>query len=601
MTVLKKNIHRKKVGNMVDVRRGTTFVRDLSHDSDRYLHAKDAFPTEQNKLRIIPLGGSEEIGGRNMTVLEYGQDIILVDIGLKFPEEDQPGIDYLIPNPTYLKGKEKRIRGVFITHGHMDHIGGVPQVMSMIGNPPIYGAPLTMALIQKRHMDNPTLPPLNAHVINHEDPMKFGCFEVTFLHINHSIPDSRALYIKTPEGNIFHTGDFKFDHSPLGEKVADIGKFARLGNEGIMLLMSDSTGSMKKGHGLSETTIQGNIDSIFKQAKGKVIAATFSSLLNRIHQVIKISEEYGRKVAIEGYSMRTNVQIARELGYFKLNPRTIISPQEAIKLPPEKLTIICTGAQGESNAALMRIANREHRFFRVEKGDTVIFSSSVIPGNESSVQGLKDIIARQKANIIHYQMMDIHAGGHAPKEDLKFLLTLMKPKFLMPIYGDFSALKAHADIALEYGMKQDQILLSDNGRVLELSNGEARVTRNKVPSYDMMVDGLGVGDLRDVVIRDRQLMSQDGMITVIGLVKAYEGKLVQAPEIISKGFVYMKSSGKLIGEIQQKVTEIIERKCLPGSGFNDEYVKKAITDELGAYLYAKTKRRPMILPVVVAV
>ncbi len=586
--------------NETTIKRGTTFIRDLSQESDRYLNTKPSFPkSDKPTLRIIPLGGSEEIGGRNMTVIEYGKDIIAVDLGLKFPEEDQPGIDYIVPNPTYLRDKLDNLRAVLITHGHMDHIGGVPQVMSMIGNPPIYATPLTMAMMHRRQSENTSLPPLNGHVVKHGETLRFGVFKVTFLHINHSIPDSAALKIETPEGVILHTGDFKIDETPLGEEPADLDMYRRIGDEGVLLLLSDSTGAQKPGTAISETTIQTNLDTIFEGAKGRVIAATFSSMLNRLQQIIKISEKYGRKVVVEGFSMRTNLQLLKDLGYTDFNEKVIISAQEALKMPPEKVTILCTGSQGEDNAALMRIANKEHRFFHVDKGDTVIFSSSVIPGNEGSIQKLKDLLARQRARIIHYKMMDVHVGGHAPREDLKRMLELIRPKYIQPIYGDFYSLKLHGDIAKELGMDRDHILLTDNGRVVEVLNGEARVTKERVPAHNLMVDGLGVGDLREVVIRDRQHMAQDGMITVIVLVDPKTGKVIQDPEVISKGFVYMKSSFKLVQAIQKEVRAIVEGKISEGSGPNQEYIKRAITEQLGEFIFEKTQRRPMVLPTVI--
>lgn len=582
------------------IKRGTTFIRDLSHESDRYLNTKPSFPkSDKPTLRIIPLGGSEEIGGRNMTVIEYGKDIIAVDVGLKFPEEDQPGIDYIVPNPQYLRDKLDNLRAVLITHGHMDHIGGVPQVMSMIGNPPIYATPLTMAMMHRRQSENTTLPPLNGHVVKHGETLRFGVFTVTFLHINHSIPDSAALKIETPEGVILHTGDFKIDETPLGEEPADLDMYRQIGDEGVMLLLSDSTGAQKPGTAISETTIQTNLDTIFEGAKGRVIAATFSSMLNRLQQIIKISEKYGRKVVVEGFSMRTNLQLLKDLGYTDFNQKVIISAQEALKMPPEKVTILCTGSQGEDNAALMRIANKEHRFFQVDKGDTIIFSSSVIPGNEGSIQKLKDQLARQRARIIHYKMMDVHVGGHAPREDLKRMLELIRPKYIQPIYGDFYSLKLHGEIAKELGMDRDHILLTDNGRVVEVRDGEARVTTERVPAHNLMVDGLGVGDLREVVIRDRQHMAQDGMITVIVLVDPKTGKVTQDPEVISKGFVYMKSSFKLVQTIQNEVRKIVESKISQGSEPNQEYIKRAITEQLGEFIFEKTQRRPMVLPTVI--
>lgn len=581
-------------------RRGVSFLKDLSHESDRYLHTQPPFE-EGTPVRIIPLGGSEEIGGRNMTVIEYGKDIIIVDMGLKFPEEDQPGIDYLIPNPSYLKGKEDKIRGVVITHGHMDHIGAVPQVMGMIGNPPIYATPLTMAMMQRRQAEHVTAPKLNGHVVRPGEQIRLGCFTVDILHINHSIPDSTALKIQTPEGTLVHTGDFKIDKEPMGEEPADLQLYRSIGDEGVDILLSDSTDVRKPGSAVSETTIHNNIDAIFEQAEGRVLVALFSSALNRLQQIINISEKYGRYVVTEGYSMRNNIQIIQELNYAHFSPKVIISPQEAQKLPPEKVTILCTGSQGEDKAALMRIANKEHRFFQIEKGDTVIFSSSVIPGNEGSIQHLKDLISRQRAKIIHYRMMDVHVGGHAPQADLKLMLELIRPRYLQPIYGDFHSLRMHKDMAVSVGMDPNHVLLTDNGRVVELYQGQARVTTERVPAHNMMVDGLGVGDLHEIVIRDRQHMAQDGIITAIVVIDKNKRKVLQDPEIISKGFVYMKSSYKLIETIQHKVREIAESKMSKDMDPNEDYIKKAIQEELGSFLYEKTHRRPMILPALMEV
>lgn len=584
-----------------EIKRGTTFVTDLSHKSDEYLNAKEPFKTKDNLLKIIPLGGSEEIGGRNMTVIEYGKDILVIDIGMKFPEEDQPGVDYIIPNPSYLKGKEDNIRAVLITHGHMDHIGGVSQVMSMIGNPPIYAPALPLAMMQRRQSEFTTVPPLNGKPIKLNEKLKFGVFTVTFLHINHSIPDSTMIKIETPEGVILHTGDFKIDATPLGEEPADLEMYRKIGDEGVLVLLSDSTSASRPGKVTSEMTIQNNIDHIFENATGKIIVTTFSSTLNRIQQMIHLSEKYNRKVVIEGFSMKTNVQILHEIGYAHFSPQTVISAQEARNIPPENLTIICTGAQGDERSALTRMANREHRNFHIEKGDTVVFSSSVVPGNEESVQKVKDAIARQRAHIIHYKMMEVHVSGHAQRDDLKQLLDLIRPKYLQPIYGDFYSLKSHRDLALEVGMKKDNILLTDNGRIIEIYKGEARVTTEKVNASTMMVDGLGVGDLKEVVIRDRQSLAQDGIVTVVALVDFKQGKLIREPEIISKGFVHIQTSTKLIQSIQVRVQEYIEKKLSHGEDQSIEYIQQSIREDLGLFLFRTTHRRPMIIPVIIEI
>jgi ribonuclease J len=588
--------------NNSKMKRGTTFVKDLSHKANQYLNAKEPFDTKDNILKIIPLGGSEEIGGRNMTVIEYGKDILVIDIGMKFPEEDQPGIDYIIPNPSYLKGKEDNIRAVLITHGHMDHIGGVSQVMSMIGNPPIYAPALPLAMMQRRQGEFTTLPSLNGHVAKLNEKLRFGVFTVTFLHINHSIPDSTMIKIETPEGVILHTGDFKIDATPVGEAPADLEMYKKIGDDGVLLLLSDSTSASRPGRLVSEMTIQNNIDHIFENATGKIIVTTFASTLNRIQQMINLSEKYNRKVVIEGFSMKTNVQILHEIGYAKFSPQTLITAQEASKMPPENLTIICTGAQGDERSALTRMANKEHRNFNIEPGDTVVFSSSVVPGNEESVQKIKDALAKQRANIIHYKMMEIHVSGHAQKDDLKQLLEIIRPKYLQPIYGDFYALKSHSDLAQEVGMSRDNILLTDNGRVIQVYKGEARVTTEKVNASNMMVDGLGVGDLKEIVIRDRQTLAQDGILTIVILLNLQQAKIVRDPEIVSKGFVHIQTSTKLLDSIKEKVKENIEQKLAKGGEDQSiEYLQQAIREDLGLFLFKTTHRRPMIIPMIIEV
>jgi ribonuclease J len=469
----------------------------------------------------------------------------------------------------------------------------------MIGNPPIYALPLPLAMMHRRQSEYTTVPPLNGNVVKIGEKMKFGVFSVTFHHINHSIPDSATVKIETPEGTIIHTGDFKIDATPLGEDPADLELYRKIGDEGVLLLLSDSTSVSKPGHAISETTIQHNIDEIFEHATGKMIITTFSSALNRIKQIITLSEKYNRKVVIEGFSMKTNIQILHEIGYAQFSPQTMISAQEAKNIPPENLTIICTGAQGDERSALTRMANREHRIFHIEKGDTVVFSSSVVPGNEDSVQKVKDALARQRAKIIHYKMLDVHVGGHAQREDLRLMLELIRPKYLQPIEGDFYSLKTHRDLALETGMSEENILLTDNGRVVQVYKGEARVTTEQVNASTMMVDGLGVGDLKEIVIRDRQSLAQDGILTIVTLVDFNRSQLVQDPEILSKGFVYMQTSTKLMETIQQQVRHLIEKKISGESRPSIEYIEQSIRDELGVFLFKTTQRRPMIIPVII--
>ena len=558
-------------------------------------------PTKkQKKLRIIPLGGLEEVG-RNMTLFEYGNDIIIIDMGLQFPEEDMPGIDYIIPNIKYLKGKEKNIKGVFITHGHMDHIGAIPHLMPRLGNPPMFTAALTAGIIKKKQEDYPNTSPLNIKVVNFESRVNLGNFRVEFFHVNHNIPDVLGMAIYTPEGLVIHTGDFKFDHSPTTDKPADIGRIAQLGSQNVLTLMSDSTGAEHPGHSVSEQEIQKTIDGIISKAKGRIIVATFSSLISRIQQIITISEKYGRKVAIDGYSMRTNIEIANKLGYLKIRRGTLIRPEQMKNYPDDKVSLMCTGAQGEGRAVLMRIVNKEHRHVQIKKADTVIFSSSVVPGNERTVQNLKDQLYRQGADVVHYKMMDVHVGGHAQIEDLKMMINLIKPKFFMPIHGNYYMLRLHANIAENLGIPPANTIVAGNGNVVEFTKNSAAITKEKIPSNYVMVDGLGVGDVGNIVLRDRQQMSEDGMFTIVIVADSKTGKIVGSPDIISRGFIYMKGSTELVKETKNKVIEIVNKKAAPEHDANWAYVKDNIRDQIGQFLFNKTERRPMILPVVIEV
>ena len=554
----------------------------------------------QKKLRIIPLGGLEEVG-RNMTLFEYDRDIIIVDMGLQFPEEDMPGIDYIIPNIKYLKGKEQNIKGVFITHGHMDHIGAIPHIMPRIGNPPMFTAALTAGIIKKKQEDYPNVSPLNIKVVNFESIVNLGNFKVEFFHVNHNIPDVLGMAIYTPEGLIIHTGDFKFDHSPTTDKPADIGRIAQLGSQGVLALMSDSTGAEHPGHSVSEQEIQKTIDGIISKAKGRIIVATFSTLISRIQQIITISEKYGRKVAIDGYSMRTNIEIANNLGYLKIRRGTLIRPEQMKNYPDNEVSLMCTGAQGEGRAVLMRIVNKEHKCVQIRKADTVIFSSSVVPGNERTVQNLKDQLYRQGADVVHYKMMDVHVGGHAQIEDLKMMINLIKPKFFIPIHGNYYMLRLHANIAENLGIPSTNTIVAGNVNVVELTKDSAGITKEKIPANYVMVDGLGVGDVGNIVLRDRQQMSEDGMFTIVIVADSKTGRIVGSPDIISRGFIYMKGSTELIKETKNKVIEIVNKKAAPEHDANWAYVKDNIRDQIGQFLFNRTERRPMILPVVIEV
>ena len=572
---------------------------DASRGRSRVKTITTKTPAKQ-QLRIVPLGGVEEVG-RNMMFLEYGNDIVIIDMGLQFPEENMPGIDFIIPNTAYLEEHKDRIRGVVITHGHFDHIGAISYVAHRLGNPPIFAMPLTRGIILKRHEDFSHLPKLNMHELKAEQELNLGVFRLEFFHVNHNIFDTVGVVGYTPEGIGCHTADFKFDNNPVGDKPADYAKMAELSRKGVLLLMSDSTGAKDPGHSISEQTIMENLEDIFEHTKGRIITATFASLVSRIQQLIWLAEKFGRKVVIDGYSMRNIVALARELGYIKVQKDTFVDIKEAHHYTEDKLLFIVTGAQGEAHAALMRIIRREHRFVRLQKGDTVVFSSSAIPGNERSIQNMQDIIYRQGARVFHYQMMDIHAGGHAKAEDLKLMINLMRPKFFMPIHGNYFMLRIHADLAESVGIPSENIVIPSNGNVVELTSESVAIAKETVPANYVFVDGLGVGDVKEIVLRDRQAMANDGMFVVVALVDAKTGKVKGSPDIISRGFIYLKESQQLLHEARGVTRRIIEEITTQMHPINAQYLREELRDKLGLFLFQKTSRRPMVLPVVIEV
>jgi ribonuclease J len=551
-----------------------------------------------DRLRIAVLGGNEEVG-RNMTMIEYGNDIILIDMGLQFPDEDMPGVDFIIPNVSCLKGKERNVRGVIITHAHLDHIGGIPYIMPMIGNPPIFSTDLTCAIIKKRQEDHRDKPPLNLNVIKSNDVLRLGSFTIEFFGVAHSVPSSMGVIVNTPCGIIVHTGDFKIDHNASAHQETD--KMVKLGERNVLALLVDSTNASKPGRQITETVIQHNIDEIIANAKGRVIIGTFSSMIARVGQIIKACERQGRKVAVEGFSMKSNIMIAQELGYMNIQKGTLIETKEAVKLPREKVAIICTGAQGEERAVLMRIANREHSLLEIEPGDTVVFSSSVIPGNERSVQRVKDTLYREGADVVHYQMMDVHAGGHAQQDDLIEAHQMIKPKYIVPIEGHYAFLMEHQKAAIRGGFAKDHIFIADNGQIIEFDkqrNGQ--LTNKKLDTSYVFVDGLGVGDTNHVVLRDRQELAGDGVVVALALVNQKTGELIQMPDLISRGFIHMKNNEDLILQARKKVAFALKDKD-PRASANASYLKDKVRDELGDFLFHKTQRRPMILPIIVEV
>jgi ribonuclease J len=472
--------------------------------------------------------------------------------------------------------------------------------MGPLGNPPLFTGRLSAGLIQKRQREYRHAPKLNIQIINEHSRLQLGKYRVEFFGVNHNIPDSFAVVVHTPLGTLIHTGDFKIDKTPVNDKPMDLDHVRQLGERGVLCLMADSTNAEQPGLQMSESEVGVQLEKLFSQSKGRIIIGTFASLISRIQQIITIAKKYNRRVGIIGRSMRDNVELTHSLGYLTIPPGVLVEEDQIAHMPDHQLVLLCTGAQGEERAALMRAAMAEHPLLDVKKGDTVIFSSSVVPGNERTVQTLKDSFARKGATIVHYKFMDIHAGGHAHQEDLKFFLSLMKPKFFIPIEANRYMLALHGKLAQEMGMSEEHILLADNGQVIEIGKTSAKVTEERVPADYVMVDGLGVGDVSEIVLRDRQVLAADGMLVVIVTIDNHSGRLLGNPDLISRGFIHMKENRDLIEQTRIKAKRLaLDRD--PTSPPDENYIKNKLRNELGKFLFAKTKRRPMILPVVIKV
>jgi ribonuclease J len=561
-----------------------------------------SFTSSRQNLRIIPMGGVEEVG-ENMTVLEYGNDLLVIDMGLAFPDDTMPGIDYIIPDTKWLEENKKRIRGVVITHGHLDHIGAVPYILPKLGDPPVYTMALTAGFINKRLEEFGLLGRSKINVLTKDDVLSLGNFKVRFFRTNHSIPDGMGLCITTPVGQIVYATDWKFDHTPADGKPTEFDKIAKFGAEGVLLLMSDSTNAVKPGYCISEREIGLTIDRTFADIKGRIIFANFSTNIARIQQVFDASAKYNRKVIVTGRSLVNNIEIALSLGYLKIQPKIIIKSEVAKKYPDNQIVILTTGAQGEEAAGLARIARGDHKTVKIKKGDTTIVSASPIPGNERAISAMLSNLTRLGSHVIYNKTLDIHTSGHAHQEELKLMMALVKPKFFMPIHGEHHMIVAHGELAKTMGIPQERIFSLDNGQILEISSAqEARATTDsKIASGYVFIDGLGVGDVGEVVIRDRQVMAQDGMFVIILTLSRRDGKLVNQPDIISRGFIYMKGNDDLIREVKHEVRKLVESKGKEKLEPNWAYLRNIIRDEVGEYLYQKTERRPMILPVVIEI
>ena len=555
------------------------------------------FKFKGENLKIIPLGGLHEIG-KNITVFEYGNELVLVDCGLEFPEDDMLGVDLVIPDITYLERNKEKIKGLVITHGHEDHIGSIPYILKQI-NMPIYATPLTVGLIKNKleehHLERTT----TLNTVLPGETVKFGNISVEFIRSSHSIPDSVMLAIKTPVGVVLHTGDFKIDFTPIDDNIMDLGRIAELGNEGVLALLSDSTNSERKGYTMSERSVGDVMDRLFLNTSKRIVVATFASNVHRVQQIVNSAIKYRRKVAICGRSMQNMIETARKLGYIQATDNVFIDIDMIKNYNDEQLVIITTGSQGETMSALTRMAAGEHKKVVITPNDLVIISATPIPGNEKYVSKVIDDLMQIGAEVIYSSLEAIHVSGHACQEEQKLILALAKPKYFIPVHGEYRQLKAHAETAKQLGIESKNIFLMENGRVLEINEEEAKFT-NSVPSGKVLVDGLGVGDVGNIVLRDRQHLSQDGLIVIVMTMDSNTGEIISGPDVVSRGFVYVRESENLMDEVKKVVREEV-RKCEERRIKDWATIKSSVKDTLRDYIFTKTKRNPMILPIIMDV
>jgi ribonuclease J len=554
----------------------------------------------QNKVRAIPLGGVGEVG-RNMWVLEYGNEIVILDCGVMFPEADMLGVDLVLPDISYLRNRQSDIKGILLTHGHEDHVGAIPHLIEDLGLPPIFGTTLTMGLVAGKLKEHRLLDKVDRVTIEAGKPFQVGSFRVEPFHVAHSIPDAVGFGINTPEGLVVYLTDWKFDHTPADGKPTDIATLAEFGQRSPLLLITDCVRVESNGYTPSETSVGEAFDNIFASAPGRIILATFASNISRVQQVIDSAEAYGRKVALVGRSMENNSRIAIELGFLHAEPGTLIRQHEMASYPDDQVAVVCTGSQGEPMSALSRIANRDHNHIKVKEGDTVVFSATPIPGNEVSVSRVINSLFRLGADVIYGSQAGVHVSGHAAQEELKMLLALLKPQFIVPFHGDYRHLVLYRKMAVGMGdmFKPEQILLAEAGSMMEFAPGSGEVAGKTQVGY-IYVDGTTVGDVGNVVVRDRQMLSKDGILMVVVSINRATGELVAGPDVVSRGFVYMRQSNDLIEATKANVRDTLSNGHVPAE-VDSAFVNRKIKDTVSEFLYRETRRRPMVIPVVMEV
>jgi len=555
---------------------------------------------KKGDVRIITLGGVEEIG-KNMTAVEYGNDIVIIDSGFQFKEEDTPGIDFILPNTKYLEERKHKIKALLITHGHLDHIGAIPYVMDKIGNPPIYTREFGTMMIMKRQEEFPTSPALNIKIVKGKEKIKFSDLSVSFFEVDHSIPDSMGIIVETPYGDIINTGDLKIDHHDGIPSKREVDKYKLFKNRKVLMMTLDSTNIERRGWSLPEDIVIENVKKIIKDARGRLIIGVFSSHIDRIISFINYAEKLNKKVVIEGFSMKNNIEIVKKLGLIKTNNIIPVATME--DYPPDKILILSTGAQGEQFAGLMRMANKTHKHIKLNKNDTVLMSSSIIPGNERAITKLKDNLYRHDPKVITYLDAEVHASGHAYREEITWVHKQVDYKFFMPVHGYHYMLKMHAELSESLGTRPENIVVPDNGSVIEITDKGTKINirKEKAASNTIMVDGFSVGGTQEMVIRDRKLLAEDGIVLVVASIDPRTGSLRKSPDIIARGFVYVKESQDLLAQTRLIIKKSVESNTKGMNPINFDYIKDALTNDVRKFLFQKTAKSPMVIPVIIGV